>query len=107
MCILMRPECCAVCAQVWNPGFDVTPSSLIRGVITEHGVIGQHDNTINVNGFMHSKGLLEDTPLENGALACAALVSACCTALMQSTALQVAWLAMWLLMLSLPAVALT
>ena len=65
-------SCCAACAQVWNPGFDVTPSDLIRGVITEHGVIGQQANTIDVNGFLHSKGLLEDPPLENGAPACAA-----------------------------------
>lgn len=53
----------------------MTPSDLIRGVITEHGVIGQLAGTIDVNGFLHSKGLLEDAPAENGVLTLLVLFS--------------------------------
>jgi len=51
-------ECDAVCMEtisiaaeginVWNPAFDVTPSSLIDGIITEVGVVEKDDN-----GFFH------------------------------------------------------
>lgn len=50
--------------QVWNPAFDVTPSRLIRGIITEHGIIEQRDGTINVIGFLRDNGLLQEK--ENG-----------------------------------------
>ena len=58
--------------QVWNPAFDVTPSSLIRGIITERGLIQQQDGSIDVKGFLKQQGLL-DVP-DNG-MACKA---ACC-----------------------------
>lgn len=45
--------------QVWNPAFDVTPSSLIQGIITEHGLIQQHEGSIDVNGFLKQQGLLD------------------------------------------------
>jgi len=51
-------ECDAVCMEtisiaaeginVWNPAFDVTPSSLIDGIITEVGVVEK-----DANGFFH------------------------------------------------------
>ena len=44
--------------QVWNPAFDVTPSSLIQGIITELGLIQQHEGSIDVNGFLNQQGLL-------------------------------------------------
>ena len=44
--------------QVWNPAFDVTPSSMITGVITERGVIRQEQGRINVHAFMVAQGLL-------------------------------------------------
>ena len=38
---------------VWNPGFDVTPSRLIQGIITEKGVIPkQPDGTFDIPSFM-------------------------------------------------------
>lgn len=40
---------------VWNPSFDVTPSSLITGIITEVGVAlkGVHDNgVIDLTDFL-------------------------------------------------------
>jgi hypothetical protein len=51
---------------VWNPAFDVTPAQLIRGIITEHGIIDQRDGAIDVNSFLREKGLLQAT--ENGEL---------------------------------------
>ena len=48
----------------WNPAFDVTPCSLIRGVITEVGVAeagadAGSDGIIDVAAFLRSKGLVE------------------------------------------------
>jgi len=44
---------------VWNPSFDVTPSKLISGIITEVGVIYHRalDTTIDVREFLKGKGL--------------------------------------------------
>ena len=58
--------------QVWNPAFDVTPSSLIRGIITQRGLIEQQGGSIDVKGFLKQQGLL-DLP-DNGA----ASKAACC-----------------------------
>ena len=58
--------------QVWNPAFDVTPSSLIRGIITEHGLIEQQGGSIDVKGFLKQQRLL-DLP-DNGM----ASDAACC-----------------------------
>lgn len=36
--------------QCWNPAFDVTPASLITGIVTEKGVYGPDElNKINVS----------------------------------------------------------
>ena len=48
----------------WNPSFDVTPSSLIRGVITEVGVAeaaadAGSDGVIDLAAFLRSKGHAE------------------------------------------------
>ena len=48
--------------NVWNPSFDVTPCSLIRGVITEIGVAEANpdagsDGIIDIPAFLVSKGL--------------------------------------------------
>lgn len=47
--------------SVWNPAFDVTPSSLIKGIITEIGVaeadIASVDKVIDLPKFLTSKGL--------------------------------------------------
>lgn len=42
---------------VWNPSFDVTPASLISGIITEHGVVRKNSgqNTFDLPAFL--KGL--------------------------------------------------
>lgn len=62
--------------KVWNPGFDVTPAKLITGIITEHGIIQQHDGVIDVNSFLQDHGLLEaEQPTENGRLSCTLLLS--------------------------------
>lgn len=50
--------------NVWNPSFDVTPCSLIRGVITEVGVAEANpdagsDGIIDIPAFLVSKGLGE------------------------------------------------
>jgi methylthioribose-1-phosphate isomerase len=39
---------------VWNPAFDVTPASLITGLITEHGIItkASGSNTFDVPAFV-------------------------------------------------------
>ena len=42
----------------------MTPSRLITGIITEHGVIEQRNGSIDVNAFLREKGLLQ--PKENG-----------------------------------------
>ena len=57
---------------MWNPAFDVTPSSLIQGIITEHGLIKQRDSSIDVKGFLKQQGLL-DLP-DNGTVS----EAACC-----------------------------
>ncbi len=44
--------------QVWNPAFDVTPSSMITGVITDRGMIRREQRRIDVRAFMTSHGLL-------------------------------------------------
>lgn len=45
--------------NVWNPGFDVTPGSLITGVITEVGVVDdawrKSDGSLDVKGFLEAK----------------------------------------------------
>lgn len=52
---------------MWNPAFDVTPASLITGIITEQGIIQRQDGAIDVNGFLREHGLLEaEKPQENG-----------------------------------------
>lgn len=38
--------------EVWNPGFDVTPSDLINGIITEKGVAPRVNATIDMPGFL-------------------------------------------------------
>jgi 5-methylthioribose kinase len=48
--------------NVWNPSFDVTPCSLIRGVITEVGIAEANpdagsDGIIDIPAFLASKGL--------------------------------------------------
>merc|ERR1719162_85530 len=46
--------------KVWNPAFDVTPSRLITGIITEKGVIFKgEDGKFDIPGFIkkHSKGI--------------------------------------------------
>jgi 5-methylthioribose kinase len=48
----------------WNPSFDVTPCSLIRGVITEVGVAeaasdAGSDGIIDIAAFLRSKGMAE------------------------------------------------
>lgn len=40
---------------VWNPGFDVTPASLIAGIITERGVIPNVNGTLDVSGFVQAQ----------------------------------------------------
>lgn len=47
------------CLQVWNPAFDVTPSSLIQGIITEQGVIEHMGGRMDVKGFLQQQGLLD------------------------------------------------
>jgi len=50
--------------NVWNPSFDVTPSSLIRGIITEMGVAEADPsstlgtNAIDMPAFLQSKGVV-------------------------------------------------
>lgn len=41
--------------SVWNPAFDVTPASLISGIITEKGVIKKDDGSdaFDIAGFVH------------------------------------------------------
>ena len=39
--------------QVWNPAFDVTPADLIRGIVTEKGVIiKDSDGVFNLKKFL-------------------------------------------------------
>jgi hypothetical protein len=54
--------------SVWNPGFDVTPASLISGIITERGVIrpgtsagadGRPSAFFDVSGFFGADGSAE------------------------------------------------
>ena len=50
--------------NAWNPSFDVTPCSLIRGVITEKGVAEASpdagaDGIIDVAAFLRSRGMAE------------------------------------------------
>jgi methylthioribose-1-phosphate isomerase len=40
--------------NVWNPAFDITPSSLIDGIITEVGVVEKH-----ADGQYHLGGLFD------------------------------------------------
>lgn len=50
-----KVESVSIAAQgidVWNPAFDITPASLIDGVITEVGVVGPSPNgTFNFEGI--------------------------------------------------------
>lgn len=52
--------------KVWNPSFDVTPSSLIRGIITEVGVAEADPHStlgtsaIDMPAFLASKGVVLD-----------------------------------------------
>jgi 5-methylthioribose kinase len=50
---------------VWNPSFDVTPCSLIQGIITELGVAeasrGSADGVIDMAQFLQRNGLAERT----------------------------------------------
>ncbi len=39
-------------AKVWNPAFDVTPASLIAGIITDRGLI-DHPNAQKIRNFFH------------------------------------------------------
>jgi methylthioribose-1-phosphate isomerase len=41
--------------QVWNPSFDVTPASLLTGIITEHGVIPRKGDVFPVQEFLRTK----------------------------------------------------
>ncbi len=45
--------------QVWNPAFDVTPSSLIQGIITEQGIVQHKGGGIDMKGFLQQQGLLD------------------------------------------------
>lgn len=45
---MFRLLCCNIfswCLQVWNPCFDVTPGTLIEGIITEEGVVPRDAGT--------------------------------------------------------------
>ena len=42
-------------AQVWNPSFDVTPASLLTGIITEHGVIQKRGQAFPVAEFLRTE----------------------------------------------------
>jgi len=48
--------------NVWNPAFDVTPASLITGIITELGIASAttNDPIIDLTTFLKSKGISED-----------------------------------------------
>ena len=50
---------------MWNPSFDVTPCSLIQGIITELGVAeasrGSADGVIDMAQFLQQNGLTERT----------------------------------------------
>jgi 5-methylthioribose kinase len=50
---------------VWNPSFDVTPCSLIKGIVTEVGVAealpGSADGIIDMSLFLRQKGLADRT----------------------------------------------
>ncbi|XP_055377721.1 methylthioribose-1-phosphate isomerase isoform X2 [Condylostylus longicornis] len=39
--------------KCWNPAFDVTPASLIKGIITEHGVFSPHNLAENVKNLQN------------------------------------------------------
>ncbi|DBB14334.1 TPA: hypothetical protein ACH3X3_004644 [Trebouxia sp. C0006] len=47
--------------DVWNPCFDVTPATLIEGVITERGLLPNRDGAFDVPAFMQDQGLLDET----------------------------------------------
>lgn len=51
---------------MWNPAFDVTPSSLIQGIITEQGIVQHQGGGIDMRGFLQQQGLLDLH--ENGTL---------------------------------------
>ena len=40
--------------EVFNPAFDVTPASLITGIITEKGVISPIDGVFDIPKFLAS-----------------------------------------------------
>ena len=44
---------------MWNPAFDVTPSSLIQGIITEQGLVQHQGGGINMKAFLQQEGLLD------------------------------------------------
>ena len=45
-----------VCSwQVWNPCFDVTPATLIEGVITERGLLPNKNGAFDVAAFMRDQ----------------------------------------------------
>ena len=47
---------CSACGlQVWNPSFDVTPASLLTGIITEHGVISRRGDAFPVKEFLQAE----------------------------------------------------
>ena len=43
-------------AQVWNPGFDVTPARLIAGIITERGLVPKSKASFQVRVATASGG---------------------------------------------------
>ncbi|KAL0035512.1 hypothetical protein WJX77_010043 [Trebouxia sp. C0004] len=46
--------------DVWNPCFDVTPATLIEGVITERGLLPNRNGAFDVPAFMRDQGLLDE-----------------------------------------------
>ncbi|CAK8999247.1 Methylthioribose-1-phosphate isomerase (M1Pi) (MTR-1-P isomerase) (S-methyl-5-thioribose-1-phosphate isomerase) (Translation initiation factor eIF-2B subunit alpha/beta/delta-like protein) [Durusdinium trenchii] len=40
---------------VWNPAFDVTPASLISGLVTDHGLIPKRSQDFDVTSFVSNK----------------------------------------------------
>ena len=41
--------------QVWNPCFDVTPASLIEGIITEQGLVPKKNRAFDVAAFIQQQ----------------------------------------------------
>ena len=44
-----------MCVQVWNPCFDVTPASLIEGIITEQGLVPKKNGAFDVPAIVQQQ----------------------------------------------------